>query len=474
MSLHDDINLYLERGLYPFHMPGHKRNLMFDCMNGLLAYDLTEVDGTDDLHCPQGMLLDAQKRAAALYGSEQAYFLVNGSTSGILTSVSASVPSGGKIIVARNCHKSVYNAVFLRNLTPVYVYPSLDADFGIGGSILPEDIEKTIAENPDAKAVVLTSPTYDGVVSDIKTIARIVHKNNMILLVDAAHGAHHGMHPSFPESAIRLGADAVVTSLHKTLPSPTGTAMLLINSDRIEKSAVRRYLDIYETSSPSYLFLSAMDACIGLLSERKDELFSEFSDRLDRFAEEVKDFKNLQFFCMGADEIKNHPTVFAHDKSRIVVKTGELPINGFDLARILREQFSIESEMAFGDCTVLLTSICDTQEGFDRLTDALREVDAPDLAPFPKQKILPVPKPEIVFIPAEAEQKTGQLISLEEAANHVCREYVCAYPPGTPILVPGERITDEILSYMGNALAAGANITGSSGEMPDRIDICTP
>ena len=251
MSLHDDISSYLSRDLYAFHMPGHKRNPEFDSMNGLFARDLTEVDGADDLHCPQGIIKDAQERAAKLYDADEAYFLVNGSTAGLLTAISASAPAGTKVIVARNCHKAVYNAVFLRDLCPVYVCPAFDEAFGINGSVFPDEIEKAIAANPDAKAVILTSPTYDGVVSDIKTIAEIVHKNNMILIVDAAHGAHHGFHPAFPDSAVHLGADAVVVSLHKTLPSPTGTAMLLLKGDRVSRSRVRRFLDVYETSSPS-------------------------------------------------------------------------------------------------------------------------------------------------------------------------------------------------------------------------------
>ncbi|MBR3955519.1 MAG: aminotransferase class V-fold PLP-dependent enzyme [Clostridia bacterium] len=473
MSLHDDINLYLERDLYPFHMPGHKRNPAFDSMNGLFARDLTEVDGVDDLHCPQGIILEAQKRAAKLYDADDAYFLVNGSTAGLLTAISASAELGSKVIAARNCHKAVYNAIFLRNLTPVYVYPAFDEDFGINGSVFPEEIEKAIAANPDASAVILTSPTYDGVVSDIKTIAEIVHRNNMLLIVDAAHGAHHGMHPAFPDSAVHLGADAVIVSLHKTLPSPTGTAMLLCNGERINRSRVRRFLDVYETSSPSYLFMSAMDACIGLLAKQKETLFSALQEKLVQFSEAVRNLQAVRVFCIGNDRVENHPSVFAHDMSRIVVKAEKLPMNGFALEDVLRNRFGIEAEMSFADCTVLLTSICDTQEGFDRLVKALLTLDAENRDNIAvKRSIHAPPVPQQVFTPAQAEMRDGCMISLNDAENCICREYVCAYPPGTPLLVPGERITAVCLSYINAVLQCGAKVTGSSGKMPAYIDVC--
>lgn len=472
MSLHDDISVYLERDLYPFHMPGHKRNPAFDTMNGLFSRDLTEVDGVDDLHCPQGIIMNAQARAAALYDADEAYFLVNGSTAGLLTAISAAVPSGGKIIVARNCHKSVYNAIFLRNLTPVYVYPAFDEDFGINGSVFPEEIEKAIAENPDAKAVILTSPTYDGVVSDIKAIAEIVHKNGMILIVDSAHGAHLGFHPAFPDGALQLGADAVVISLHKTLPSPTGTAMLLTKGERIAKSKIRRFLDVYETSSPSYLFLSAMDACIGLLAEQKERLFAEFNEKLDSFNEQMKSLRYAKVLGYGPDNLAKHPAIFSHDKSRIVVKAEHLSMNGFDLENTLRECFGVEAEMAFADCAVFLTSICDTKEGFDRLTDGLLTLDGENHEQVNKMPYPAAPCPKTVCKPFEAELLDGESLPLMKAQGCICREFVCAYPPGTPVLVPGERITAEILSYIGLALRCGAKITGSSGKMPAYIDVC--
>lgn len=472
MSLYDQISSCLARNLYPFHMPGHKRNPDFDTMNGLFARDLTEVDGADDLHCPQGILLHAQQRAACLYGCENAYFLVNGSTAGLLTAISAACPLGSSVLVARNCHKAVYNAIFLRNLRPVYLYPALDTQFGINGSINPADVLHALEKDNSIKAVVITSPTYDGVVSDIKSIARIAHSFGVALLVDAAHGAHHGFHAQFPMSAVQAGADAAVVSLHKTLPSPTGTAMLLTNSSLIKKESVRRYLDVYETSSPSYLFMSAMDACIQTLSQNKDRLFFEFNEKLEKFSSAMKELSYLRVLCMGNDSCDRHEALFMHDKSRIVVDCTFLPMNGFTLEKILRDRFGMEAEMSFGDCTVLLTGICDTQEGFDRLEKALLTIDR-ECETFTRKAPHPTcPLPETVCLPWEAECSDGVLLPLEKAKGTVCREYVCAYPPGTPVLVPGERITSAIIAYLRTAMQYGAKITGSSGNMPDCIDTC--
>ncbi|HPP85843.1 MAG TPA: aminotransferase class V-fold PLP-dependent enzyme, partial [Bacillota bacterium] len=219
MTLQDALFLYRDSGIYPFHMPGHKRNAFlldfpFDC-----GLDITEIDGFDNLHDANGILAQGMKRAALLYGSERTFYLINGSTCGILAAVTACVRKGDKVLMARNCHKSVYNAVMLNELCPVYLVPPVGAE-GISGSIPPAEVEKALAENPDVRLVIVTSPTYEGVVSDIKAIAEIAHQRSVPLLVDEAHGAHFGFYEGFPESSVRLGADMVVHSLHKTLPAP--------------------------------------------------------------------------------------------------------------------------------------------------------------------------------------------------------------------------------------------------------------
>ena len=243
--LEQKLNELEQSDIYPFHMPGHKR--AFLPFANPYAIDITEIEGFDNLHHATGILQEAQQKAADLYGAQKTYYLVNGSTCGLLAAISAAVPRGGKILVARNCHKAVYHAMYLRQLVPVYLYPE-DTAYGIQGQVTPQMVQKQLKQTPDIRAVVITSPTYDGVVSDIQSIADIVHAYGIPLIVDEAHGAHFGFSPEFPENATRLGADAVIMSVHKTLPAFTQTALLHLCSDRIaEKKGID--FDKADTSS---------------------------------------------------------------------------------------------------------------------------------------------------------------------------------------------------------------------------------
>ena len=234
--LEQKLNELEQSDIYPFHMPGHKR--AFLPFANPYAIDITEIEGFDNLHHATGILQEAQQKAADLYGAKKTYYLVNGSTCGLLAAISAAVPRGEKILVARNCHKAVYHAMYLRQLVPVYLYPE-DTAYGIQGQVTPQMVRKQLEQTPDIRAVVITSPTYDGVVSDIKNIADTVHAYGIPLIVDEAHGAHFGFSPEFPENATRLGADAVIMSVHKTLPAFTQTALLHLCSDRIaEKKGI--------------------------------------------------------------------------------------------------------------------------------------------------------------------------------------------------------------------------------------------
>ena len=271
---------YSQSNCYPFHMPGHKRApLEFP---NPYAIDITEIDGFDNLHYAQGILKDAQNRAAELYGAQETFYLINGSTAGILSAVSAALPRLGTMLMSRNSHRSVYHAAFLRELETVYLLPAA-TKFGISGSVSPAHVAQALEDLPQISAVFITSPTYDGVVSDIRTIAEIVHAYHLPLIVDEAHGAHFSFSETFPESALDCGADLVIHSLHKTLPSLTQTALLHVNSDRIDKTALRRFLSIYQSSSPSYLLMASIEQCMRFLKEEGSTQMSEFTLKLNNF-----------------------------------------------------------------------------------------------------------------------------------------------------------------------------------------------
>ena len=264
-NIFDKLKNYSDSDYYAFHMPGHKRNL--DLMDETSPYriDITEIDGFDDLHHAEGLLKEAQERAAKVYHASETHFLINGSTAGILSAILGTTEKGDSILVARNCHKSVYHAIYLNELDPVYIYPKFDTEQGLSTEIDAEDVQKALEEHPKIRAVMIVSPTYDGVVSDIEKIAEIVHEAGCLLIVDEAHGAHFGFDPYFPESANMYGADLVINSLHKTLPALTQTALLHVNGERVNRRKVKRYLDMLQTSSPSYILMASIDACIHLV-----------------------------------------------------------------------------------------------------------------------------------------------------------------------------------------------------------------
>ena len=355
--------------IYPFHMPGHKRRLGAD---DACQIDITEIEGFDNLHHSQGILKEAQEKAARLYGSKKAYYLVNGSTCGILAAVSAATSKRDKVIVARNSHKAVYNALYLNELIPTYVYPVI-TDMGIQGQISVEAVQKAIEETVDASAVIITSPTYDGISSNIAQIAELAHAKGMVLIVDSAHGAHFGFGYGMPENVIKQGADIVIESVHKTLPAYTQTALLHICSDRVKPEAVERYLDIYETSSPSYVLMAGIERCIDMAAEQKDKLFGGLQRNLDSFYEKVSGLKYLKVLTKA--DIKADDA-FDFDRSKIIIFTDRAGMSGQDMWDILLQKYHIQIEMAAGNYVAALSSVMDTEEGFDRLAAALIDIDS--------------------------------------------------------------------------------------------------
>ena len=238
--LDDALKNYTRENVYPFHMPGHKRQM--DLLGDTSPYsiDITEIDGFDDLHHADGILKDAQERAARIYHADETHFLINGSTVGILSAIFGVTQKGDTILVARNCHKSVYHAIDMNELNPVYLYPAFDSEAQLNTEISAEDVRTALEKNPKIRAVVIVSPTYDGVVSDVEAIAEAVHEKGIPIIVDEAHGAHFGFHPYFPENSNTKGADLVIHSLHKTLPSLTQTALLHVNGDLVDRRRVKK------------------------------------------------------------------------------------------------------------------------------------------------------------------------------------------------------------------------------------------
>lgn len=438
--LYDRLEQYAASGFYGFHMPGHKRNESVIGVNLPYRLDITEIEGFDDLHHAEGILREAQERAAGIYGAEETHYLVNGSTAGLLSAVLGCTRRGDCILMARNCHKSVYNAVFLNELRPIYIYPRQIPGMEMNGEISVEETQRLLRDNPQIKAVIITSPTYDGVVSDVRGIAEIVHRRGIPLILDEAHGAHFGFHPYFPENGNRLGADVVIHSLHKTLPSLTQTGLLHMNGHIVERRRVRQYLHMLQSSSPSYVLMASIDECVRMLSERGEDIFAGYTVRLDSTRKRLENIKHMRL--MQAQR---------YDSSKIVVSVKGTGIAGDSkkftgraLFSLMREKYLLQAEMAAGSYVVFMTSPADTQEGMDRLVLALCETDRMlEGRHGDDEEQIAVDYQEQVFTVCEAgaESEEGwELTDWENAAGRISLEYAYLYPPGIPLIVPGERI----------------------------------
>lgn len=459
-DLYKRLERYAASSAYPFHMPGHKRNLLLD---RAYSIDITEIGGFDDLQHPEDYLKDAMEEAAALYGSRRTFFLVNGSSGGILAAISALVPVGGKLLLARNCHTSAYNALVLRQLQPVYVWPQvLPALGGLCGAVLPEDVEAALAADPDIRAVMIVSPTYEGVVSDVAAIAKVCHAHRVPLIVDEAHGAHLPFGQGcFPASAVACGADVVIQSLHKTLPAMTQTAVLHIGrTAMVNDEKLARCANLFQTTSPSYILQGSILACLNYMKEHAAAEMPRFAAQMRALREKLAAVPGLSL--LGEADVNGA----GYDISKLVFAVKGM--SGREAMAWLREEAQLELEMSAPNYALAMTSLCDTQEGLDRLLAALQRI--------PKngtRGVSPVcgvlPKTETVYLPFETEDVTGRAVPLAEAAGHVAAETVYLYPPGIPTVVAGERVTQDVAARLAGAEARGFELRGRMDRTPGTI-----
>ena len=423
--LYNKLIQYSKSGIYPFCMPGHKRNFKVPGIENPYDIDITEVEGFDNLHDPSGILLEIEKRIASIYNVPYAFLSVNGSSAGILASISA-VPKGGALCVARNCHKSVFDGVSISGRKVYYTYPEeIVPDSMIFGGVSAANVERYLKRHSNIKAVVITSPTYEGFLSDVKKIADTAHKYGALLIVDEAHGAHMPYHDEFPVSALYLGADIVVQSLHKTLPSLNQTALVFVNGDSELARRVQRALSFFTTTSPSYGLLACIEYCVEWCVENEKE-FDEYVKNLFSFRERCSQLQAVQL--LGRELIGEYH-IFDMDPSKLAFLCNDIP--GTDMRRYLLHEHKLEMEAA-GPVHVLgMTSVMDTEEGFQRLFKGL--ADAAKIQSYPKE-------------PRYYEDKQLERIALLNLgkAGRVYKDFIYLYPPGCPILAPGEVFTKEI------------------------------
>lgn len=431
--LHDKLKK-LDR--YPFHMPGHKRNQKFNISGSEI--DITETDGFDNLHCPKGVIAQTEKQLSEIYKSKHSFMLINGTTVGILSAVFAVLNEGDTVLVAVNCHKSVFNACLLRKLQIVLLYPDFDKDNGFYKSISQEEIDRACRENKEAKAVIITSPTYEGYVSNISYTLPII--------VDCAHGAHFslGNFPNYPNG------DIVISSLHKTLPALTQCAVANIyNEEYTEK--VKYYLDIFETSSPSYVLMNSVSICADYIKNNTDD-FTKFSKLLEKF------YKNTQ--------LNNLSLIISDDISKIIISTYKCNINGEKLADIIRLDYNFEPEMVSSEYVLLITTVADSEDILKKLSDCLCKIDSKLKA---EQKPLfcesKKSRDKLTITLSDSFEKS----ELINSSGKVCNEFVYAYPPDIPVLFPGKKIEDSDINQILRLYESGVNLISDSDLLPRYI-----
>lgn len=446
----DVLKKHAEREKSSFHMPGHKNGAAFSgsiLQNELFALDTTELCDTDALVAPQGAILEAERQAAVSYGAAHSFYLVNGSSGGILAMIYTAFRPGDTVLIDRNCHQSVIHGALLTGIRPVYIVPAASRLPGIPGVLTFESVREALQRFPDCKGLILTSPNYYGAAANLKEIAALIHGVGGVLLVDEAHGAHFPFSDAFPESAMQQGADLSVVSLHKSMPAPNQTA-LLHSSGRFGAEEVRKNIRIFQTSSPSYIFLASMEQAVAF----GNEYGAERTEAL------LKELHSLQ--CAALD-----------DPFKLLPDFRQKGLSGVQAEEIFREKFGIYAEMTTENGLLLLASWSTTEADICRLREAL---DYCRSLPAVLTEIKRPVSVDAVIAPSalplgELRQRKQYQVELTQSAGKICAVPVSAFPPCIPVLLPGELITEERIEQLRRLQLRGAVITGLAD---NRVTVC--
>ena len=465
-----------------FHMPGHKYGRIYDelgyshIMRELYLLDTTEIIGTDNLHNPKGIIKKSQDNIKDIVFPNidcEIRILVNGSTCGIEAAIMSSLKEGDEIIVNRACHQSTYNGILLAKAKPIYVKDYIDEENNIILGAREEDYIEAIENNTKAKAIFITRPTYHGMVFEIENLVKKAHENNMIVIVDEAHGAHFGLNEKFPTSAVLLGADIVIQSCHKTLPSFTQSSIMIVNNknENLDLSRLNQMLNMTESSSPSYIMMMGVEICYDIYKKYGRVKTLKLLDDINRFKKSIKGYEIFE----------------TSDPTKIFINTIKNGINGYDFAKVLRYRYNIQVELSNYCGILMLCSIANDENDFEEMITALNEIRNKklfglnmdffdDIEDANKKKIndnikkvkssrnidfkIPYNIPKMKYKPHIAIDMETELISIEESIGRSSGDFVIPYPPGVCILSPGEIITEEIISYLKKAIEGNVDING--------------
>lgn len=446
-------------------MPGHKlgRGIPDELSGDLALWDLTEIPGTDNLHFPTGAIKEAQDLAARAFGADNTFFLVNGSTCGIHAVVMTICKPGDRLIVARNCHKSVITAMMLAGVEPVYIKPEYDRSFGISTIVSPAEVERAIKQYPDVSGVIITSPNYYGICSDIREIARITHSYGKILTVDEAHGSHLCFGTGLPECAMRGGADICVQSAHKTLPAFTQGAYLHTRGNRIDIDKLRDTLSMLQTSSPSYIIMSSLDIAREIMQRDGAALLEKLMKNIIWMEEKLDGLEGLSVLN---EKLINKARL---DKTRVVINIKNLGITGFNIEKILRKEYNIQVEMSDFYNIVCIGTVADRRQDYEKLCSSMSEIAFrfKGRSPLSDTYTEEVSIPEQKVLLREIIHAKSNPVKFTEAAGCISSSMIVPYPPGIPVVCPGEVISDQVVEYINRIIHSGGTVNGinESGEI---------
>lgn len=466
MILKDLLYKY-SKEVYPMHMPGHKAG-RYKLIDDLYKVDVTEVPETDHLYDADGVLADSLARLADFYGSNKSIYLVNGSTVGILSAIGGLHQQGDEILIARNCHHSVYNAVIMNALHPKYVYPKM-TQWGLLGGIDPEEVRKALADNPKIVSFVMTSPTYDGFISDVEKIKEICDRYNVTLIVDEAHGAHLPYSDLLPPSALAAKAGVVIHSAHKTLPVVTGASLLHLNLPQDQEAAVLKMLSRLQTSSPSYIMMAQMDACVQKLGNN-DQLWIDYLDNIEALDKVLKKMKKLYAVTHYAAQDEG---IIAMDPAKSVVMTRGTVENGCSISQRLRDTYHIQMELDDALHLLGIMTVADSRKALLTYGKALVKLDRKIKKNTGRQQVHRVPRNLVHHCqPYEAESQQSQAIDLALSVGRVAASMITPYPPGIPAVVPGEVISQALVASISRWLEEDMDVLGvTNGQIEVLADV---
>ncbi|WP_338432394.1 aminotransferase class I/II-fold pyridoxal phosphate-dependent enzyme [Clostridium tyrobutyricum] len=474
--LFDALMEYVKRETIPFHVPGHKKGVGADAEfkafigENPFKIDVTVFKSVDSLHHPTGPIKRAQELAADAYGSDAAFFSIHGTSGAIQAMIMSVVNSGDKIIIPRNVHKSVTAGIILSGAIPVYMQPKLDKRVGIAHGVTPETVAKSLEENSDAKAVLIINPTYYGVAADIKKIATIVHSYDIPLIVDEAHGPHLSFNKKLPLSSMDAGSDMCCQSTHKIIGALTQASLLHVNSERVDVHRVQQVLSLLQTTSPSYILMASLDCARRQIAINGKELLDKAIDLANYVRCEINKISGL--YCFG-EELLGNSGVYSLDPTKITITCRDLGITGYDLDMILSNKYHIQMELSDIYNVLAVGSFGDTRENMDALINALKEISREYFGNNTKKSdFLDVPDiPRQIKIPRDAFNAKKKAVSLKNSVGMISGEFLMAYPPGIPVLCPGEEITKDIVDYVKQLKEAGLYVQGTEDPEVEYIKV---